>query len=138
MKTGRGGGSRDSKWRKLCIVVIIKKIKKSGRETKPCMGKWGTTLMAWEMAWSLGSPLSPFSSANIFWITERKKGDLLWGEGAFCVVFPSETETVTFWCGMDEEQKKGLGLSFVQVNKVWHFVWAYLCPASPPTQHILT
>jgi hypothetical protein len=33
---------------------------------KPFLGKWGTTLMDWEMCCNLGSPLRPFSSANIF------------------------------------------------------------------------
>lgn len=94
-----------------------KKIKKSGRETKPCMGKWGTTLMAWEMAWSLGSPLRPFSSANI--LKGKKRWFALWG-GLF-VLYCVSLRNCYFlvWNGRRAKEKDGL--SVVQLNKLWAF-----------------
>lgn len=43
-----------------------KKRAKEIKEKKPGLGKLGTTVMASEMAFNLGSPLKPFSAANIF------------------------------------------------------------------------
>lgn len=48
------------------IIKILPNKKKKRKNKEPGFGKWGTTLMASDMAWSLGSPLSPFSAANIF------------------------------------------------------------------------
>lgn len=76
-------------------VLFYSKInnKKDFFEEKPFLGKWGTTLMAWEMPCNLGSPLSPFSSANILLalvvlccvvLRKRKKGCfVLFGLGGF-------------------------------------------------------
>jgi len=109
---------------------------------KPCLGKWGTTLMACEMAWSLGSPLRPFSSANIFVLSgfwfcvERLKKVICFG--AFCV-FPPKL-CYYFFVGMEEEPK--LWLWVLNLTKCGHFVSAYLFMSSvtpnPPHSNSLS
>lgn len=50
-----------------CICDVLKHIMngKKKRRERPGLGKWGTTRMASDMAFNLGSPCSPFSPANI-------------------------------------------------------------------------